>query len=239
MKVFLLAGQSNMRGQSHTNKLTKMSIKNCIYYENTKNQSRIGYTIKLDSNKNIFTHGPEIGFASRMQKLLKKEKFVVVKYSENGSSLYDWDPNWTKEKAKITKTPSYGSLFNKTLRVLDSVLDLHKAQLSGICWMQGCRDSRFKGPANKYFDNFKFLIESFRNRYGNVPVVFGRVSPPNDGRFPHKDVVRLHQERAAIKIPKLTMINTDGFSKPDNLHYSLESNSLLGQKFAEKIHISG
>ena len=235
MKVFLLAGQSNMRGQSRTDLLddTMLPIKNLIFYENSCSPSQVGFNYKKSS---VFTHGPEIGFADQMCRHLEGEEFIIIKYSENGSSLYDWSPKWNKKQAKITEMPSYGSLYNKATNVVDSVLEQYQTTLSGICWMQGCRDSKFKRPANEYFDNFKLLIESFRKRYGDIPVAYGKVSPPGDGRFKYKDIVRAHQERASVEILKMTIICTDEFEKPDNLHYGLSGNLSLGKSFADIMH---
>ena len=276
MKVFLLAGQSNMRGQSFTSR-SKTSLDNTVmYYENSATKSTPGFVYNIDKEKkqiisrkarrifretltivgindtdvdnfkiainglllkfnsaNTYTHGPEIGFINEMQNKLGGEPFVVIKYSENGSSLYDWSPQWTLEQSNITKGSglSYGPLFEKTTLIVDSILSQHQAELSGICWMQGCRDAKFLGSSNEYFDNFKNLIESFRGRYGEIPVAYGRINPPSD-KFPYESIVREHQERAMVEIPKMTMICTDKLKKADGLHYDLEANLLLGKYFA-------
>jgi hypothetical protein len=103
--------------------------------------------------------------------------------------------------------------------------------VKAICWMQGERDARYKVAADQYYENFCYLIDSFRHDLGDVPFIFGRISPPRDGRFPHMDTVREAQAKAVNHAPNISMVNTDDLDTSDTLHFSVEGVAELGRRF--------
>ena len=104
--VFILSGQSNMRGVGKTQELSpelKELPKNLEYYSNGR---------KADFAKQK-TFGPEVSFGHTLAKTFPKLRIILIKFAVGGTSLYAWEKDWKKERAQITKNQGSGSLYNK------------------------------------------------------------------------------------------------------------------------------
>jgi hypothetical protein len=87
VKIFILAGQSNMVGAAITSELPEE-------LKNVKNDVRVFEDEKM--NHVIFKDrfGPEFGFAKSLEEVLPNEEIVLCKTAKGGANLfYDWNPN--------------------------------------------------------------------------------------------------------------------------------------------------
>jgi len=188
-KVFLLAGQSNMDGRGAASGLTKDDLKQLVfaqkrihfYYKGTVNNGKEPLIIdgpldvtdpwpfvkdKFRLNK---CFGPELFFGLALSKAYPKEKFLFVKRSQGGTSLYGaWNPNWTLEKAKLKSEENKPKLFEDFIATTDaqlSKLPPGSFEIIGMLWVQGESDSS-PLPSSTYGQNITALIQKVRAYYG-------------------------------------------------------------------------
>ena len=188
-KVFLLAGQSNMDGRGAASNLTKDDLKQLafaqkrihFYYKGTVNNGKEPLIIdgpldvtdpwpfvkdKFRLNK---CFGPELFFGLALSKAYPKEKFLFVKRSQGGTSLYGaWNPNWTLEKAKLKSEENKPKLFEDFIATTDaqlSKLPPGSFEIIGMLWVQGESDSS-PLPSSTYGQNITALIQKVRAYYG-------------------------------------------------------------------------
>lgn len=188
-KVFLLAGQSNMDGRGAASSLTKDDLKQLafaqkrihFYYKGTVNNGKEPLIIdgpldvtdpwpfvkdKFRLNKSF---GPELFFGLALSKAYPREKFLFVKRSQGGTSLYGaWNPNWSLEKARLKSEENKPKLFEDFIATTDaqlSKLPPGSFEIIGMLWVQGESDSS-PLPSSTYGQNIKALIQKVRAYYG-------------------------------------------------------------------------
>ena len=188
-KVFLLAGQSNMDGRGAASGLTKDDLKQLafaqkrihFYYKGTVNNGKEPLIIdgpldvtdpwpfvkkKFRLNKSF---GPELFFGLALSKAYPREKFLFVKRSQGGTSLYGaWNPNWSLEKARLKSEENKPKLFEDFIATTDaqlSKLPPGSFEIIGMLWVQGESDSS-PLPSSTYGQNITALIQKVRAYYG-------------------------------------------------------------------------
>lgn len=198
-KVFLLAGQSNMDGRGDASKMTKQDKKglklaqNIIsyYYKGTTNNIKepiiidgvLDVTDPWEYVKKKFRiekcFGPELFFGIELAKKYPDEKFLFIKRSEGGTSLYGaWNPNWTLEKAQLKEEEHKPKLYEDFIDIVD--LQLEKLQpgsyeIVGMLWVQGESDSGNRHgplPSETYAENLTSLVKKVREHYKVVDLPF-------------------------------------------------------------------
>ena len=106
LKVFILAGQSNMVGWGDSLKLSD-DLKNgndrVLMFEDGKWQPLRPFKEAMENQKKFgmteFSFGPEIVFANEMAKAWPNETIGIVKLAFGGTSILTWKPDWSKEDA--------------------------------------------------------------------------------------------------------------------------------------------
>ena len=190
INVFILAGQSNMAGAANANKLSLTDIKDLenaqknISFVNNGNKSvPLNVTIPPEWKRKKFQvdscFGPEIFFGIELSKKHPNKKFLFIKRSKGGSSLYgSWNSNWTKEKAEyigeLNKPKLFYELINDVQKEL-SKYDKSDYQIMGMLWVQGESDSGQKWgplPSDTYADNLKNLINNSRSIFKSSKLPF-------------------------------------------------------------------
>lgn len=230
IKVFILAGQSNMVGVAPTQDLSEeMSapFDPVLFFLN----DRWGPLAPHGA-----TFGPEISFGRAMAEAWPDEKIALIKYAYGGSSILAWDPYWTVDEAKLANDEPKGSLYRILMNSVGQAFRQQEEpmEIVGILWMQGESDSLFVEPSEQYFDNFREFIATLRRDLGdsNLPFIFGRISQANIWRYRAK--VRAAQARTEQEIPLTKMVDTDQLGLlHDGIHYDAEGEIQLGQLFAE------
>ena len=231
--VILLAGQSNMVGAGNIADLqsSEQQLPTNIDYYNFGRGSGLIYS--------IHKFGPEISLSRELHSFFPNENFVFIKYALGGSSLLDWSPQWTQEKAEITGNAHFGSLYKKFIEKIKNITQGSNVKFSALIWMQGETDANFPLVAKEYFDNFSKFIKSIRRDINepNLPVLIGHINPPL-ASFPGVNIVRNAQERAAKELLNVQLINTDGIHKwNDQLHYDSQGQLELGDRFSRALKV--
>lgn len=203
VRVYIMAGQSNMEGFGY-NKDLPDSLKKLkgvfIFHGNTANDGEdggkgqwaelkpghgTGFSFKDSKNSLSDRFGPELSFAAKMQKRYPGEKIAIIKYAKGGSSIDTlgaphagtWDHRFSG------KTNQYDH-FLTTLNNAFANTDLDgngKTEVlipSGILWMQGESDAHTEAVASRYYDHLNTLMNLFRAalRADDLPVVIGKIS---------------------------------------------------------------
>jgi arylsulfatase A-like enzyme/beta-mannanase len=181
IKVFLLAGQSNMDGRGDGSKLTDQekemleeAQKNIQFAYNWNPVKPLDITIPTPYIKEKFklekVFGPELFFGLGLAESMPNEKILLIKRSIGGTSLYGcWNPNWTEEKATLMNEANSPKLYNDFVSYINEVLSDYEDdeyEFCGMLWVQGETDSNVNKfgplPSDTYGQNLQNLIQEIR-----------------------------------------------------------------------------
>ncbi len=252
IKVFFLAGQSNMDGRARARNLTPDDLKRLskaqrnltLYYNHLpptplQVSTPAKHTQKKFGAKKMF--GPELFFGINMSEKYPNHKIVLIKRSKGGMSLYGaWNPNWSLDKAKVMKEDDDPKLYSDFIAYAKEVLstmDTSQYELDGMLWVQGESDSGTKKngtiPADTYKDNLKNLIQGVRKEFKkpDLPFMIFQVG--------HGKVVQAMKEIAkedenVVLIPQSNDKNSEFYfeKNPRPLgHYKYKSMKKIGKLF--------
>ncbi|UXX80989.1 sialate O-acetylesterase [Reichenbachiella carrageenanivorans] len=254
IKVFILAGQSNMDGRGNPAELTSEDSLRWL-----KAQSQIMLAYNHDSIAPLYAakssdfilkkfklqhyFGPELFFGINLAEARPNEQFLFIKRSVGGTSLYGcWNPNWTKEKAIVMNEQNRPKLYWDTEAYLDKILTMPEYsnyQIEGVLWVQGEADSNVdkigEVPPAAYEENLTNLIHAFRRKTNrpDLPFIMFQVGKGKvvDGMY-----------RVAKNVSNVSLIpqSTDATSPdfypkyaPPRGHYNTSSMKRIGTQFAE------
>lgn len=222
LKVFVLAGQSNMVGMRALEEELpddlKGEVNNALFFDGEK---WVPLAVGKTEEKGF---GPEISFAKKLH-AAGVGPIGIVKLSKGGSMLAThWHP-----------TKQGDSLYKQLLAKVQAAKASRPIEIVGMLWMQGESDAVNENRSGRYADNLNILIDSLRAEFGSPNMVFiaGRVNPPLD-KFPEAETVRKAQEQCAVA--GYAYIDCDDLEKgPDNLHYNTRGYVEMGNRFADAI----
>lgn len=231
VKVFLLAGQSNMVGQAREKDLPehlKQPQNDVLFFYNYKNTSS-GVVPLAPGSGNQF--GPELTFGRTLADTLPAEKYAIIKFAVNGSNLFNhWKP----------VNDNRGVYYKRFQVVVQEGLDALKAaghtpQIVGMLWTQGEADGLANRTTEQYQQDLTEFIADVRNRYGkDLPFLFNRLA---EGQRQLSDEqrqsIRAAQEAVAAADPNAWLIETDGLKQTDTVHFNAEGQIELGTRFAK------
>jgi len=248
IKVFILAGQSNMEGRADANKLlphdlerlSKVQAKVQLAFNNepvcplkaVKPPAEIAEIYKLDA---IF--GPELFFGINLSEAWPDEKILLIKLSEGATSLHgSWHPEWSDDKATLMGEEQEPKLYQALINYVEKTLSEYKKDEYEICamlWVQGETDAGNKTAAKAYGENLQQFISHIRQDLENetLPFLLFQVG--------HGKVVEGMME-VSQRVPNVTLIkqsldpkSVNFYSKIKNGHYNYNGMKKLGQRFAE------
>lgn len=220
LKVFVLAGQSNMVGMRALVEELPEDLKgdnpNVLFFDGEK-------WIPLAAGKTEEKgFGPEITFAKKVQAAWG-EPIGIIKLSKGGSMLAThWNPKKQGD-----------SFYKQLLAKVEVARGSRPIEIVGMLWMQGESDAVNENRAGPYADNLKLLIDSLRAEFATPTMYFlaGRVNPPPD-KYPQADTVRKAQEQCPAA--NYAYIDCDTLEKgPDGLHYNTRGYLEMGNRFAD------
>ena len=221
LKVFILAGQSNMVGAaanvSDLPEDLKGDQKMALFFDGIK------WVALAPGKTETRGFGPEISFSRKLSMEIN-EPIGIIKHSVAGTNL---SQHWSPANPK--------SLYKELLKKVIAAQQTRKAEMVGMIWMQGENDSLDKNMAEAYSKNLADFIQASRKDFKS-PVMFfvaGRVNPPKD-RFPYVDIVRKAQEEC--KMPGYAFLDCDTLEKiRGRLHYNTRGLVNMGYRFADAL----
>lgn len=183
--------------------------------------------------------GPDLYLGDTISKLATST-FYIAKQCRGGTFLADTTlTDWNTE--------SLAEYFDELKERIDSAeskiaVAEGSANCIGLIWIQGEADAGNIGHSLNYQSNLENLIDSVRTYVGNsaLPVVIGELLGPN---LTYRDNVRLAQHNIAkTNISKngriwtdagtrsnTILIDTDYFTRQDDVHYDPDSQVALGR----------
>ena len=255
INVFILAGQSNMAGAANASNLSHTDIKDLenaqqnISFVNNGNKSvPLNVTIPPEWKRKKYQldscFGPEIFFGIELSKKYPNKKFLFIKRSKGGSSLYgSWNSNWTKEKAQYVGELNKPKLFDELINDVDRELSKYGEsdyQIMAMLWVQGESDSGQKWgplPSNTYADNLTNLIKNSRSTFksSEMPFMILQVGSKKIG-------YAMKQVSEELKNVTFIAQNKDKSSPSylprleDNIHYNYSGMKKIGILFSNNFN---
>lgn len=254
IKVFLLAGQSNMDGRGDGSQLSEAdnarlatAAQQIQFACNREPIAPLGVTTPSPGTAKKFgltlTFGPELFFGMKLAEAWPDEKILFIKRSIGGTSLYGcWNTEWSKEKAEAMGEATRPKLYSDfTAYVTETLADYSKDdyEFCGMLWVQGEADSGMskhgQEPAATYGENLRKLIEVVRKFTGveDLPFLILQVGSGQ--------VVEGMQKAAATMenvsfIPQSKEPDSPAYLPgygPPTGHYNYEGMKRIGTQFAE------
>ncbi|MFK7833428.1 MAG: sialate O-acetylesterase [Winogradskyella sp.] len=208
VRVFILAGQSNMQGQgavvdpendpgdlidviqndvngdwSDVGLADNWNTLNNVYlyYEGDEGTIKESVTVGQGANSNAF--GPELMFAHQLDKFYD-DPIVIIKTAWGGTTL-----------AEDFRPPSAGgttgAFYNQMIQIVQDVtqnlstefpaIGITDFELSGFAWFQGWNDGDNTGFLNEYESNLNHLVNDVRNDLGVAELPFVIASSGHGG----------------------------------------------------------
>ena len=253
IKLFILAGQSNMVGyQSNLKDLEPSQLEsqdNVLWYNSSsrwvtfsaptepvlgpdstlpvppfeKYHPQYSHTVV-----NGFGFGPEISLGSEIADKLK-QKIALVKYARNGANLAtQWNPDYDN-----SLYPRMRKRANEAIDALDS-LGYHHVEIAGFFWMQGETDANNESMAEYYESNLTNFIRAIRRDFHNpnLPFIYGMIHVSKDMSC-CAEAVRTAQRRVEADVAFARTVETRDLTlDPDRIHFDSKGTIMLGDRFA-------
>jgi hypothetical protein len=248
IKVFILAGQSNMEGRADGTKLLledherllKAQKNVQLAYNNEPliplNPVKPTPGIAETYNRTLI-FGPEIFFGITLSEIWPDEEILLIKLSEGGTSLHGcWNANWSEDKATIMNEEQESKLYSSLTNYIAQILSEYKTdeyELCGMLWVQGETDAGNKIAASAYERNLSQFIGQIRQdlKKENLPFLLFQVG---HGKVVEGMINVSKSLTNVTLIPQsLEPMSADFYSKLENGHYNYEGMKKLGERFAE------
>lgn len=248
IKVFILAGQSNMEGRADANKLLPRDLERL---SKAQKNVRLAYNyepvcplkaVKPSSEiaeiyKRELIFGPELFFGIALSEAWPDEKILLIKRTEGATSLHGcWNPEWSKDKAEAIGEEHGTKLYQTLIEYVDQVLSGYEKDEYDICamlWVQGETDAGNEIAAAAYGRNLQQFIRRIRQDLENETLPFFLF------QVGHGKVVEGMKQTTQL-VPNVTLISqslepmsANFYPKMENGHYNYEGMKKLGQRFAE------
>ena len=234
MRLFILAGQSNMVGWAPIPDGEKTDPRIYVFgkdyhwriadhpIENAFNQ------VDMVSENQLAGFGPAMDFAFASLERHPAIVIGLIPCAKNSSGIIQW-------KRDLSDQTLYGSCL-KRARAASPM-----GEIAGILFFQGETDALdpIQSPdppphPSEWSELFTAFITDLRNDLNqpDLPVVFAQIGTNwSPEAFPNWDIVR--KQQASIQLPMTTMITTDDLPLLDGLHFTVNSYRIIGKRFAD------
>lgn len=191
IRVFIVAGQSNMNGFGYNKDLPNdlKTFKDVYIFQGNsvpdgdlnggtgkwdvlKPGNGTGFKTDAKTNQLSDRFGPELSFAKRLKELFPNDKIALIKYAREGTSIDSvarggfgcWDADF-HGKNGINQYDNFLKTVKNALAETDIDGNGKKDEIipSGILWMQGEGDASYdEATANRYYGHLKVLMNQMR-----------------------------------------------------------------------------
>jgi hypothetical protein len=181
--------------------------------------------------------GPELTLGRALADAFPSHQIALVKHAAGGTSMDGWNPDAI---GPADESRMYVGLTEKMSDALSALIDTGKDfEVAGLFWEQGGGDARNMGLAQSYKTNLQNLIAAIRDDFNGgpeMPFVIGRSNSflqTLSARYPYIEIVRDAQVDVANSDPAGAWINGDDLSRyPNDVHYDAAGQLELGRRFA-------
>ena len=241
IKVFLLAGQSNMTGWTPLSEIP-IDLKHeypevIIWADGEAETSLMRKWMNLipGLGKSVSYLGPELTFGPELAKYYPNEKIALLKCSWAGTDLVtQWRPP--------SSGKTIGYLYENFIKSVHDGLAALPAgtefEIAGMIWMQGESDAILtKAVADEYKYNLTNLISDLRSEFNvpQMPFVIGQISEARAWDA-FGSTIRNAELEVSKNVSNTSMIITADFGLTDPAHYNGDGQIKLGQRFATSMY---
>jgi len=218
--VIVMLGQSNPVGHSR-NPNTELSHPDVLVY------SRDGHVRQAAEPLDLIGGGSGGGWGTVMGLGLIRpgRRVLLVPRAINGSPMSRWDPS--------------GETFAEVSSQVDDAMrearKLGRARMV-IVWDQGESDSWAREKAVMWRLHFVELVNAWRKRWPNTPVLFVETGQPQ-GEMAQKLVAwpELHASQTRVTLPRCKSVSAlDLPMEPDGVHRTWGAQLVVGKRLAEE-----
>lgn len=183
---------------------------------------------------------PEMTVRPALQNAFPDDEIVIVKDAADGRSIRLWYKNWkpaAENQAIEHPEEANGFYYDRLIGKVHKTLNGKKPNTVTFLWMQGESDGKAAASGTPYDESLRGVLAQLQKDIGreDINMVIGRINTfglSRHAQFPDWDNVRLAQVKVAERSNHGAWINVDDLG--DDLHYSKESYSVMGTRFAEK-----
>jgi hypothetical protein len=233
VKVFILAGQSNMVGTGNIMDLAdalKAAQTRVIIY--TAGTYSYGWTtLQPGAGASTGSFGPEVTFGRDISAAFPSETIAIVKVAWSGSALaYDWRP----PSAGGTIGQYYTKFVSEVRNALSTFPSGNTPEIRGMCWMQGESDACDINPASEYESNLRYFINDVRAEFNvpRMPFIIAMIDKTSTWK--EYAVVRQADMNVANSVSNVGIFDTYGFAT-DGSHYKSAGLIAMGEAFASSM----
>ncbi|MCB9778572.1 MAG: hypothetical protein H6742_08430 [Alphaproteobacteria bacterium] len=240
VRVWVLAGQSNMVGIGQVNglpprlQLAQDDVE--IWWSGEPRWRPLAPSSAYSSGTARYT-GPEVSFGRTLADALPDTDVKLIKHAVGGTDLAAyWHPG------EAAGDPAAGEGYATLMDTVDAARDALDAagieyRIAGFVWMQGESDAIDADTAAAYQVNLQHLVERVRSdlRDPELPFVLGRIDCTGVCAF--RETVRAAQQAVADADPYVFAIETDdlGLYPADPWHYQGLGQRVMGERFAQAL----
>jgi hypothetical protein len=234
IKVFLLAGQSNMSGWTSSSGMPSaytQSQANVLIYadgeiDNSKKKKWLNNG--MDFGHAIGWFGPELVFGKTLSDSLAGTKIALIKHSVGSTYLAT---HWRPPSSGGTTGQLYTAMLATVKAGLASLDPQYTPEWSGILWMQGEFDGQNQSYANEYQTNLGNFVKDVRSelKAPTVPFIIGMIDSSRSWQF--AGTIRAAERAVAKNVTNVGLVDTYGFAT-DGTHYKLDGMIALGKGYA-------
>ena len=241
LRIFVLAGQSNMEGPANAEELAQLAPELlepredvwCVYEGRPRGPLKPGFGFRSGN------FGPELVFGHVVGDVLE-EDVLIIKSGIGGTTLSgDWRSPSAVKRAGGEVGLLYRHLISRVHNLLEHLGEIdprYEGQgyvLGGFLWLQGESDAP-PDRAPHYEANFTDFVNDVRADLGvpDLPVVIAQIndSPAWDDGDNQGPVVRAAQVAVAEKLPHCAIFAT--LDLDPGYHYDTPSFLKIGDRFA-------
>jgi hypothetical protein len=163
--------------------------------------------------------GPELTLGRALADAYPNHQIALLKHAAGGTSMDGWNPDDT---GPADESHMYVGLTEKMSDALMALTDAGKEfEVAGLFWEQGGGDGRDLGLAESYATNLQNFIATIRDDFNGgpgMPFVIGRSNSflQTSGGYPYMNMVRDAQVDVANSDPVGAWINGDDLSRYPN-----------------------
>lgn len=235
VRVYFLAGQSNMVGQGQVSELGPPynEPQTDVHYWNGTEWLSLAPGFGADSEK----FGPEVSFGRAVKDAYPDDEIYLIKYAVGGTTLYnDWSPEGEGEGG-----PQYQQFMATTRAALANLeADGIDFKVCGMLWMQGETDADDRQGA-AYEANLLAFIAHMREQFEvpAMPFIIARILPFYGAETGDNTLVRTAQEDVADSDKAAAWFDTDDYELLNAGHYGTEGLLRMGQDFFQSLQSLG
>lgn len=154
-RVFVLMGQSNMKGAGKAKELKPP-------YNEKHNRIRIWANGRWEYLVPHNNFGPGVSMAHQLAEFWPDDTIGVIKIAIGSTGIRAFEKNWSFDRAELSFDGKKGPLYKDLMNAVAEAKTISKPTFCGMFWLQASADGRRKDLAEAYYKTFEQLVSDIR-----------------------------------------------------------------------------